>query len=114
MSGIEIQRIAWDSCIFLAWFKGEEDKPLAEIEELLSDISLEKITLVVSAVVGAEILDRAGHNPVRNMFRVFMKLPSVIGANVDFRVSELAADIREKAREAEAKNQIKQSVRAPD
>ena len=33
MSGIEITRAAWDSCIFLAWFKAEQDKPLAEIED---------------------------------------------------------------------------------
>jgi len=114
MSGIEIQRLAWDSCIFLAWFKGEEDKPLAEIEELLNDIAQARITLIVSPIVGAEILDSAGHSPVRNQFREFMKRTNVIAANVDFRVAELAADIREKTREAEAKKQIKQSVRAAD
>jgi predicted nucleic acid-binding protein len=114
MSGIEITRIAWDSCVFLAWFQGEEDKPLGDIEELLKDIADARITLVVSAIVGAEVLDRAGQNPVRTQFREFIRRTNVIGANADFRVAEIAADIREKAVSAQARGLILKGVKAPD
>jgi len=114
MSGIEISRLAWDSCIFLAWFKGEEDKPLAEIEELLADIAKGRITLIVSAIVAAEILDESAGSPVRNKFREFMKRSNVVAANADFRVADLAADIRERTRELESQGKMKKSVKAPD
>ncbi len=114
MSGIEIQRAAWDACVFLAWFKAEQDKPLAEIEELLRDVKAEKLTLVVSAIVAAEILDCTGHSPVRNQFREFIKRPNIVRADADFRVAELAATIRERAVAAIARGTIQTGVKAPD
>src|SRR5687767_2575330 len=103
MTGIEISRAAWDSCVFLAWFKAEQDKPLAEIEELLNDIAVARLTLIVSAIVGAEILDCTAHSPIRTSFAKFMKRENVVAANVDFRIAELAATIRERAGEAIAR-----------
>jgi predicted nucleic acid-binding protein len=114
MSGIEISRAAWDSCVFLAWFKAERDKPLAEIEELLNDIAKARLTLIVSAIVGAEILDCTAHSPVRNQFREFMKRQNVVAANVDFRIAELAASIRERANDAIARKVITKGLKAPD
>jgi predicted nucleic acid-binding protein len=114
MSGIEITRIAWDSCVFLAWFQGEKDKPLGDIEELLRDVAEGRLTLVVSAIVGAEVLDRAGQNPVRNLFREFTRRPNVVAADVDFRIAELAADIRERCVSAIARREMQTGLRAPD
>lgn len=114
MSGIEISRAAWDSCVFLAWLKAEQDKPLAEIEELMHDIEQQRLTLIVSAVVCAEILDCTGHTPVRNSFREFMKGENVVAANIDFRMAELAATMRERARDAYARKVITAGIKAPD
>ncbi len=114
MSGIEISRAAWDSCVFLAWFENEQDKPLAEIKELLEDIAAERLTLVVSAIVGAEVLDRAGVSTAGTQFREYIKRPNIIRADADFRVGERAAEIRQRANDAIASGRIKKGVKAPD
>jgi predicted nucleic acid-binding protein len=114
MSGIEYQRIAWDSCIFLAWFQNEKDKPLAEIREILQDIADEKIVLIVSAVVAAEVLDRAGESKAGTMFREYTRRPNIVRANLDFRVAERAAKIRERAVAALKDGKLSKGVKAPD
>jgi predicted nucleic acid-binding protein len=114
MSGIEYQRIAWDSCVFLAWFQDEKDKPLGEIREILQDISDEKIVLIVSAIVAAEVLDRAGESKAGTQFRGYVRRPNIVRANLDFRAAERAAKIRERAVEAIKSKKLLLGVKAPD
>ena len=95
MSGsIEKPRIAWDSCIFLAWFNKEEDKKLHDVELILQDIDSGKNVLLVSVVCCAEVLDRAGESTAGTQFREFVKRSNVIVANVDWRIAERAAVFR--------------------
>jgi predicted nucleic acid-binding protein len=113
-SGNEIRRMAWDSCVFLAWLQNEQEKPLADIRELLRDVSEKKVVLVVSAVVVAEVLDRAGESDAGTQFRDYAKRSNILRANVDFRIAERAALIRERAIKALKEQRIEKSIKAPD
>jgi len=81
--GESLNRIAWDSCIFLAWLNNEEDKPLDAIERLLMASNQEKITLIFSTVIVAEVLDHHGDVNGETKFRQFIRRSKIIPANVD-------------------------------
>jgi len=115
MNGISGRPIVcWDSCIFLAWFKQEKDKPLEEIEVILKQVSDGKIALLVSAISCAEVLNDTVGSRAGEQFQSFVKRNNVIAANVDFRIAKIAATIREKTIAACKVGEIEKSVRAPD
>lgn len=104
----------WDSCVFLAWFKKETDKPLAAIEEMIRRVVRNKSTLLVSAISFAEVLDQAGKSDAGTQFRGFVKRTNVIVADADTRIGSMAADIRIAGLEALAEKRISQGVKIPD
>lgn len=115
MSGTnEPKLIVWDSCVFLGWFNGEEDKPLSDMEALLERIRDGKIIMVVPAVVCVEVLNRVGASDAGTQFREFCKRSGVVRASIDFRVAELAATYRELILEAHSRGEISTSLKAPD
>jgi len=105
--------ISWDSCIFLAWFNKEEDKPLGAIEQSLRLLDDEKINLLVSAISYAEVLDKAGSKAGTD-FRGFVKRPNVIVANIDARVADLAGAIRTGCLDLHREGKIRQGLKIPD
>src|SRR5436309_1117421 len=100
MSGNKPTQIAWDSCVFLAWFKQEADKPLDQIEMVLKLIEKGRITLVVSAICAAEVLNESGGSDAGKQLLGFIKRDNVIPADADMRIAELAARMRESVIEA--------------
>lgn len=104
----------WDSCVFLAWFKKEQDKPLAAIEEMIRRVVKNKSTLLVSAISFAEVLDQAGKSDAGTQFRGFVKRTNVVVADADTRIGSLAADIRIAGLESLSNGQISQGVKIPD
>ena len=105
---------SWDTCVFLAWFNEEDDKPLGNIEAILERISRNTATLLVSAVCVAEILTEAGRSSAGTKFRSFVKRDNVIVANVDFRIAEVAATFRERAIDAIRNGTREKGIKAPD
>jgi hypothetical protein len=115
MSGNDFGPIlAWDSCVFLAWFNDEKDKPLNVIDVLLRQVLAKKITLLVSAVCGMEVLDQAGKSDAGTKFKGFVKRPSIIRADLDWRISERAAAIREMVSAEVAAKRMDRGIKAPD
>lgn len=114
MNGTKPKLIAWDSCIFLAWFKREEDKPLDEIKELLQRVEKQSLSMLVSAISLAEVLDKTGVSDAGTKFRAFVRRPEVVLANVDHRVGAMAGDIRIEAIKAAEEGRMKTSIRIPD
>jgi predicted nucleic acid-binding protein len=115
MSGVEkAPMISWDSCVFLAWFNNEEDKPLGEIQRTLQGLADKKAKLLVSAVCAAEVLNETGQSTAGTQFAGFVKRENVIVANVDMRVAVLAAELRQHAIEAVKCGEIEKSIKAPD
>lgn len=106
--------ICWDSCVFLAWFKRETDKPLGMIQVILDQIAHDRITLIAPVLCCAEVLNETGRSDARTQFTGFIERPNIVPANVDMRVAELAAVFRERAIEALNAGSIEKSIRAPD
>lgn len=106
--------ICWDSCVFLAWFNKEHDKPLSQIEHLLVQIAEGKVNLLVSALSYAEVLDKAGKSDAGARFRDFVQRPNVVVANIDPRIGLMAAEIREAALIAHANGRLSQGIKIPD
>ena len=114
MTGDARTLVAWDSCVFLAWFKREADKPLDEIENLLRAIQSDLARLLVSVICCAEVLDEAGRSDAGTQFRGFCRRRSVILANVDMRVAEKAAEYRQRVTEAVKAGKLTRGLKAPD
>lgn len=115
MSGSKPERIiSWDSCVFLAWFLQEPKKPLEDISSWLSDISKNKVGLIISAVVCAEVLDKAGENTAGQDFRKYAKRYGIVRANVDWKIAEMAVQYRQRACIALSKHEVSKGIKAPD
>ena len=97
MNGIDSPTlIAWDSCVFLAHFNQETGKPLAEIEGILRQIEKGRKTLLVSAIVRAEVLNHTGtFGNAGTLFCEFCKRSTVIRADADFRRAIVKCCVRE-------------------
>jgi len=106
--------ICWDSCIFLAWFNKESDKPLGEIERTLRLIVDQKLDLLVSVVSIVEVLDKAGASPAGTQLRGFIRRPNVILADVDPRVAIAASEIRTAGLAAYESGGLRQAIKIPD
>ena len=116
MSGSKkpIPKIAWDSCIFLAWFKKETDKPLDTIRLFIEEIEKGNLALYVSAVSYAEVLDTSQSSDAGTRFRQFMDRSNVVTLDVDRRVAEEAAKIRQDSIRANKLNGNSPKLKAPD
>jgi predicted nucleic acid-binding protein len=114
MNGERVPLFAWDSCVFLAWLNEERDKSLEVIAHLLGEVERSRVTILVSAISGAEILDRAGQSQAGTIFRGFVHRRNVILANVDMRVAEIAARFRQNTIRAHQDGELARSIRAPD
>jgi predicted nucleic acid-binding protein len=115
MSGSEsVPLLAWDSCIFLAWFNEEDDKPLEVIDHLLRQVAEQKASLLVSAVCCVEVLDQAGTSDAGTEFKKYVLRPNIVRASVDWRVAEKAAEIRERVTAELVAGRMKNGIKAPD
>ena len=106
--------IAWDSCIFLAHFNEEQDKPLAEIDGILRQVARGHRTMLISAIVRAEVLNETGTSDAGTQFCDYCKRSNVITASADFRIADAAAVIREKVRDARTRGDVSNGIKAPD
>jgi predicted nucleic acid-binding protein len=106
--------IAWDTCVFLAHFNQEADKPLEEIKGILDEVAKGKKALLVSAIVRAEVLNKVGKSNAGTQICEFCKRSQVAMASADFRIADEAAAIRERVFEEMAAGRMKTAVKAPD
>lgn len=97
MSGTEKKKpiYCWDTCVFLAWFKEEQDKPLADIALVVHEIESRSASLLLSVTTYEEVLDIEGG--AVHKFRDYIKRPYVETANVDTRIAERVAAMRNAA-----------------
>ncbi len=107
--------ICWDTCVFLAKFKRESDKPLDVIDAYLERVRDAETNMIVSVICAAEILDYSGSKSRHSSkFQSFVKDENVILVNVDMRVARLAAEFREKGAAAREQGVIKKGFKAAD
>lgn len=85
---------SWDTCIFLALFKKEADKPLADIIAVANEIEVGRADMVVSTIVMTEMLDIITDPSLESDFKAFLRRPNVFVANLDPRVARKVAEIR--------------------
>lgn len=106
--------VAWDSCVWLAWFNAESDKPLESIRATLAESEAGKLTLLMSAVCFAEVLDIADSPDAGTKIRAYAKRKNVFRADLDFRIAEKAAEIRKRSIDANARGERIRKIRTPD
>jgi predicted nucleic acid-binding protein len=100
--------------VFLAWLGDESGKPIDDIGCWLRDLANERFTLVVSAVVCAEVLDTAGSSTAGTEFREHAKRGNIIRADATWQIAEMAAIYRERVREALSRGEVATGIKAPD
>lgn len=105
--------IAWDSCVWIAWFNRERDKPLDAIRDVLKESESGASTILLSVVCFSEVLDTIG-TTAGTLLREYANRKNVYPANVDFRIADKAADIRSKALAARAAGQDVNKIKTPD
>ena len=89
--------IYWDTCIFLAWLKGE-NRPEGEMADLMNvvrEIDKKNFHLVTSVITKAEILFNRSGEGVATKFNDLFKRSNIKMINVDERIATKASEIRE-------------------
>lgn len=89
--------IYWDSCIFLAWIKNEQDKGpevLSGIEELVNHIQKNQIILITSVLTTAEILESTLDDKQAAVFDEVLKRRNVQVVDTTGPIWNLTHDIR--------------------
>src|SRR4051794_29927657 len=96
---------AWDANIFIAWL-GAEEKHLAGISAVLSDIEEGKVALVVPSIIYSEVL--AFHRTAKdqNIFKQFMKRSNIIVLDVTVAMANRASEIRSRGKAAKPRREI--------
>lgn len=105
--------IAWDSCVWIAWFKRERNKPLDDIRDVLKESESGASTVLLSVVCFSEVLDTT-EAAAGTSLREYAKRKNVYPADVDFRVADKASEIRKKSILANTSGSGVNKIKTPD
>jgi predicted nucleic acid-binding protein len=92
-------KFCWDACVFIAHLKGEERSPeeAAGMREVLELIGTHRATVVTSAIVQSEVLNRAADEAqARDRLRAMLIRPSFVVADANLAISDKAGEFRER------------------
>ena len=95
-------RYCWDTCVFIAWLKGEPDKPLADIRAVASKIDADDGILIVPVTIFTEMQRSKFSTSQWDQFEQALDRSSVIVANTTAAIAQQASLLRDKA-EAEGR-----------
>jgi predicted nucleic acid-binding protein len=115
MSGTS-QAVYWDTCVFLAWIKGESRSPEEEsgIRQCVDEAKAGHVLIVTSDITRVEVLDcRFDTAEQSKAFASFLHRPEVGCLPVDNRVALLAHEIRDYYQQCAAQNEDR-TLRTPD
>lgn len=85
----------WDTSVFIAWFKEEQGKPLADIGLIVDEIDKKEACLLVSAAVYVEVQKGKFDTSQWNQYRDFLRRSNVIRADLTFAIADRARQLRE-------------------
>lgn len=98
---------SWDTCVFLAHFKQEQDKNLDDIAAVLDEILTGKADLVLSITIRMEILDVVESPQLRSDLTEFLKRSNIMVVNVDPPVADQVISIRYAAHNGDPSRNVK-------
>lgn len=91
--------VYWDTCVFLAWIKGEsrsDPEDNAGIRQCVDEAKAGDVLILTSDITRIEVLDcRFDTEEQRQVFADFLRRPEVECRPVDNRVAAKAHDIRD-------------------
>lgn len=99
---------SWDSCVIIAHFHQESNKPLGDIRAVWRDIENDKADLVLTELIWTEIPSIMADARWSAEFELFTKRPNVVMVNVHKRIIDKALAIRLEARAS------KPNIKTPD
>lgn len=99
------QKIYWDSNIFLAWLKNEQQEPSVTdgIEEAIRKVRNNEIVLFTSVMTRTEVLESTLPPEAQDKFSKLFDRRNVTMVNIDKRVSDKAHSIRDYYRQKNIK-----------
>ena len=88
----------WDSCVFIAWLKGEDPhRTKDEIEglrEVVSKVEKGTANLITSTITNVEVLEFNVPVGTRQDFEKLLQRRQMMTISVDIRISNLASQLR--------------------
>jgi predicted nucleic acid-binding protein len=92
----------WDTSVFIAWLKEEPDKPLADIEAVVSELDAKKAVLVVPVTVFTEMQPSKFTTEQWDRFQKTVRRSNVVVANTTPAIAQKGSPLRDRA-EAEGR-----------
>jgi predicted nucleic acid-binding protein len=92
-------KFCWDACIFIAHLKGEQRAPeeMSGMREVWEMVRLRQATIVTSALVQSEVLNRAADAAqARDRLRELLMRPQFFVADANLAISDKAGEFRER------------------
>ncbi len=90
-------RYCWDTCVFIAWLKEETDKPLADIQAVLSEIDDGDGILIVPVTIYTEMQRSKFQKNKWRQFEKSLTRSNVIVADITATIAQRASQVRDKA-----------------
>jgi predicted nucleic acid-binding protein len=106
----------WDTCVFLAWIKGESRSPeeVSGIRQCIDEAKAGHVLIITSDITRVEVLDCRFDTPEQSSaFASFLQRPEVHCLPVDNRVALLAHEIRDYYQQRALENDNR-TLRTPD
>lgn len=91
----------WDAGLFIALLTNEQRRDPSDMPGLFEIVDLadaEEAIIVTSANTFGEVLDRPGHQPIRDQLRSLFQRPNFVLVEPNVTIIEKAADYREEFR----------------
>ena len=85
---------AWDTDVFIAWLRDEDDKDQAAIAAVLQEAVEGRAVLLVSRMAFVEVLELAPGDAARRSFERFMDRPTVAVVEISKKVADKAFAVR--------------------
>ncbi|WP_299697962.1 PIN domain-containing protein [Hydrocarboniphaga sp.] len=86
----------WDTCLFIAWLASETRKPgeMEAVSDCIARFKRRDISLMTSVLTSTEISVNKIPAGAENILHEIMQRPNFTRISVDFRVANLARDLR--------------------
>jgi predicted nucleic acid-binding protein len=97
----------WDSTTPIAWLKGEQSAPLADIDLVVQEVDADEAIMIIPATVYSEILEVNFEPDQLAAFDAFLNRANVLSVDLTPQIARRAAAIRERGLAERPKRKLK-------
>jgi predicted nucleic acid-binding protein len=92
------ETVYWDSCLFIAWLKDEQNRKQGEMDgvrDFVERLKKRSVTIITSTITMTEVTSTKVGAGFMTLFDDVLKRKNLIRVGVDIRIAKLAQELRD-------------------